>query len=84
MIYLFQYTTEWFNPFARVIFSRNFAYGKFRKNKTRTKISDFTVYNKNKKKSFHEYVIDFSDWNASGVDCKFGNFHEIFIFVNSV
>ena len=34
-------TTEWFCHFARVIFSRNFAYAKFRENKVLAKISVF-------------------------------------------
>ena len=41
MIYLHQWTTQWFRQFARVLFSRNFAY---RVNKTLAKISEFTVW----------------------------------------
>ena len=35
--------TEKFHPFAKVVFSRNFANAKFSKNITLTKISEFTV-----------------------------------------
>ena len=44
MIYLYQLLTEWFLCFARIIFSWNFAYAKFRKNITLVKISQFTVF----------------------------------------
>ena len=38
MIDLYQETIEWFRHFFGVLFSRNFAYAKFRKNKTLVKI----------------------------------------------
>ena len=41
MIYLYQYKTEWFLHLARILFSQNFAYAKFRENKTLVKISEF-------------------------------------------
>ena len=41
MIYLS--TTKGSRHFTRVLFSRNFAYAKFRENKTLAKISEFTV-----------------------------------------
>ena len=43
MLYLYQSTTERSRHFTRVLFSRNFAYAKFRENKTLEKISEFTV-----------------------------------------
>ena len=43
MIYLQQWTIEWFRQFKRVLFSRNFADAEFRENKTLAKISEFTV-----------------------------------------
>ena len=43
IIYLYQYTTEWFYHFARAFISRNFAYAKFRENKPLAKISEITV-----------------------------------------
>ena len=39
MIFLYQ----WFRYFASILFSRNFAYAKFRENKILAKISEFTV-----------------------------------------
>ena len=36
--------TEWLSEMARNLFSRNFAYAKFRENKNLAKISEFTVY----------------------------------------
>ena len=43
MIYLHQLTTEWFPHFARVLFSRNYAYAKFSEIKTLLKFPTFTV-----------------------------------------
>ena len=43
MICLHQIKTKSFHYFARVLFSRNSAYAKFRENKTLAKISEFTV-----------------------------------------
>ena len=34
--------TEWFRQFVRILFSRNFAYAKFRENTTLMKIAEFT------------------------------------------
>ena len=42
-INVYQLTTELFCHFERVLISRNFAYTKFRGNKTLLKISEFTV-----------------------------------------
>ena len=36
--------TELFRHFTRILFSRNFAYAKFRENLTLAKISEFTVF----------------------------------------
>ena len=44
VIYLYQSTTEWFRHFVRILFTRIFAYVKFRKNKTLAKISELTVF----------------------------------------
>ena len=43
MDYIYQKTTERLRQFVRILFSRNFAYAKFRENKTLAKISEFTV-----------------------------------------
>ena len=45
MIYVYQLTTELSSHLARPLISRNFAYAKFRENKTLAKILEFTVYN---------------------------------------
>ena len=43
VIYLYQKTTAWFRHFVMNLFSRNFAYAKFRENLTLAKISELTV-----------------------------------------
>ena len=43
-IYLYHLTKEQFCHFAGILFSQNFAYAKFCKNKSLTKISEFTVH----------------------------------------
>ena len=43
MINLYQWAIEWICHFAKILFSLNFTYGKFRENKTLTKISELTV-----------------------------------------
>ena len=44
MIYIHQYMTEWFLHFTRVLFSWNFAYAKFRENKTLAKFPNLLYY----------------------------------------
>ena len=41
------------SPFREGIFSRNFAYAKFRENKTLVKISEFTVYHRPRCRNHH-------------------------------
>ena len=51
MLYL-----EWFRHFARILFPWNFAYAKFRENKTLANISEFTVIDKwAKGTTWHEH-----------------------------
>ena len=42
--YIYSTINNKFPHFARVLFSRNFAYVKFHENKTLAKISEFTVF----------------------------------------
>ena len=44
MVYLYQETKEWSHHFASVLFSRNFAYAKFRENKTLAKFPNLQYY----------------------------------------
>ena len=59
-----------YSDFARILFSRNFAYAKFHENKTLAKCSEFTLYSLREKPIADNHlgtlplIAEFLEWNA--------------------
>ena len=73
--------TEIFRLFARILFSRNFAYAKFRENKTLVKISEFTVHVLTRQLSsfnFSKYFDALNCMSEQLPDCKEESWYGIY------